>query len=72
MAGHHAQVAANGVHLVRGDVDPQFFQVFQQGAASQLVNLVANCTNIFLARGVMLILYVAHNFLKHVLNGDQA
>ena len=72
MPGFHAQVAADGVHLVRVQVYAHVLQIFKQGAARKLISPVAQGPDVLLAGGVVFVFNVAHDFFQHVFDGDQA
>ena len=68
----HAEVAADGVHLVRIKVHAHVFKVFKQRTAGKFINIVACGADVFFARGIVLVFNIAHDFFQHVLNGDEA
>ena len=72
MPGFKAQVAADGIHLVSFQLDAEFFQILKVGAAGQRITRIPKRMDILFLGRIVLILNVAHDLLKDVLDGGKA
>ena len=72
MTGLHAQVTADGVHLVGFDVHAQFLQILEEGAPGEFVDPRFDFANVLLPGGIVFVLDVAHDLFQQIFDGDEA